>query len=108
MTEVTRQDIENLTAAMVEGFQAMHSRFEEYDERAETAENRAIGMEKNLKEIRQDVDYLRQQGTVHSRALDRIAKSIEHFEVEGSAGTIQLRRAEKRIDVVERKVAALA
>lgn len=73
MEAATKDDIENLTAAVVEGFQAMHQRFEEIE----------------------DVQKK------HGEVIDHIAGRVDDLWVEAGAQTQANRRMEIRIDRLE-------
>jgi len=76
MDAATKQDIENLTTAVVEGLQAMHERFEEIDETL----------------------------TQHGQLIDHIAGRVDDLWVEAGAQTQANRRFEARIERLEQQL----
>ena len=74
MDAATKQDIENLTTAVVEGFQAMHQRFEEIEDTQKK----------------------------HGEMIDHIAGRVDDLWVEAGAQTQANRRFETRIDRLEK------
>lgn len=73
MSEITKQDLQDLTAAMVEGFDAMQQRFEEVDATLEQ----------------------------HGKMIDHIAGRVDDLWVEAGAQTEANRRFETRIARIE-------
>ena len=87
MNEVTKQDFENLTAAVVEGFAAIHQRFEEVDERFNKIDERFNKVETTLDQ--------------HGTMIDHIAGRVDDLWTEAGAQTVANRRFEARLDRLE-------
>lgn len=81
MTDITKQDLNDLTEAMVGGFEALHQRFEEVDER---------------------LTRMEETQTKYSDMIDHIAGRVDGLWVEAGAQTQANRRFETRIDRLEK------
>lgn len=81
MTDITKQDLNDLTKAMVGGFEALHQRFEDVDER-----------------------LTRIEGTQakHGDMIDHIAGRVDDLWIEAGAQTQANRRYEIRIERLEK------
>lgn len=80
MSEITKQDLQDLTSAMVEGFQHVHDRFDGVDERLTNLENRQEKFED---------------------LLDHIAGRVDDLWTENGSQVITNRRYETRISRIE-------
>lgn len=87
MNDITKQDIEDLTKAMVGGFEAIHDRFE--------------GINTRFDDVEQELSELKTTSLAHSDPLDHIAKKVDDLWTENAAQTIHNRRMEVRIRRVE-------
>ncbi|MDB4020157.1 hypothetical protein N9491_06045 [Planktomarina temperata] len=80
MNEITKQDLESLTSAMVNGFQSMHDRLDD-------ANQRLTNIEETLGK--------------HGEMIDHIAGRADDLWVEAGAQTQANRRFEARIARLE-------
>lgn len=83
MTDITRKDFEDLTSAMVDGFQGLHNRLDGMDER---------------------MDAFEDTQNKHSEMLDHIAGRVDDLWVEAGAQTQANRRFEARLDRLEQQL----
>lgn len=80
MTDITKQDMEALTTAMIEGFQNMQDQFVEVRDRFDSVEHTLRG---------------------HGEMIDHIAGRVDDLWIEAGAQTQANRRMVARIDRLE-------
>lgn len=97
MTDITKKDFEDLTSAMVEGFQGLHNRMDGID-------NRLDGMDASFDRMDERMDRFEETQNKHSEMLDHIAGRVDALWVEAGAQTQANRRFEARLDRLEQQL----
>jgi septation ring formation regulator EzrA len=101
MTEITKKDFQQLTSAMVEGFQNIYERFDGVDERFASMDERFSSMDRRFDGIDERLDGLEKRQGKFEEVLDHIAGRVDDLWTENAAQTISNRQFEVRISRIE-------